>query len=78
MYATASPWLRPLAGTGELNFDFLFAQLDRLGYAGWIGCEYKPAATTTAGLGWLQCAVAGAQLGAERAASPVNGLPKAA
>jgi hydroxypyruvate isomerase len=41
-------------GTGEINYDFLFAHLDRIGYAGWIGCEYKPATTTAAGLGWLR------------------------
>lgn len=39
-------------GTGEINYPFLFAHLDRLGYDGWIGCEYKPAASTEAGLGW--------------------------
>ena len=32
-------------GTGEINYPFLFAHLDRIGYKGWIGCEYKPAAT---------------------------------
>ena len=41
-------------GTGELNWAFLFAHLDRIGYAGWVGCEYKPATTTEAGLGWRQ------------------------
>jgi hydroxypyruvate isomerase len=41
-------------GTGELNWPFLFAHIDRLGYAGHIGCEYKPATTTEAGLGWMQ------------------------
>ena len=40
-------------GTGEINYPFLFAHLDRIGYQGWIGCEYKPAAGTEAGLGWL-------------------------
>ncbi|WP_129141276.1 hydroxypyruvate isomerase [Modicisalibacter coralii] len=40
-------------GTGEINYPFLFAHLDRLGYDGWIGCEYKPATTTREGLGWL-------------------------
>ena len=40
-------------GTGEINYPFLFSHIDRLGYTGWIGCEYKPASTTTAGLGWL-------------------------
>jgi hydroxypyruvate isomerase len=41
-------------GTGEINWPFLFAHLDRIGYAGWIGCEYKPATSTEAGLGWRQ------------------------
>lgn len=41
-------------GTGEINYPFLFAHLDRIGYTGWIGCEYKPAATTEAGLGWRE------------------------
>jgi len=39
-------------GTGEINYRFLFDMLDREGYSGWIGCEYKPAAGTSAGLGW--------------------------
>jgi hydroxypyruvate isomerase len=39
-------------GTGEINYGFLFAFLDKIGYQGWIGCEYKPATTTEAGLGW--------------------------
>ena len=41
-------------GTGEINYPFLFAHLDRIGYSGWIGCEYKPAGITEAGLGWRQ------------------------
>jgi hydroxypyruvate isomerase len=41
-------------GTGEINYPFLFKHLERIGYSGWIGCEYKPATTTEAGLGWLQ------------------------
>lgn len=40
-------------GTGEIHYVFLFALLDRLGYDGYIGCEYKPRTTTAAGLGWL-------------------------
>ena len=40
-------------GTGEINFPFLFGHLDRLGYAGWIGCEYKPAVSTEIGLDWI-------------------------
>jgi len=41
-------------GSGEINYPFLFAHLDRIGYDGWIGCEYKPATTTEAGLDWRQ------------------------
>lgn len=40
-------------GSEELNDAFLFAELDRLGYAGFIGCEYRPKGETTAGLGWF-------------------------
>lgn len=40
-------------GTGEINYPFLFGFIDRIGYSGWIGCEYKPAATTDAGLSWI-------------------------
>jgi hydroxypyruvate isomerase len=45
--------------TGELNYPYLFAVLDELGYAGWVGCEYRPrhgnqANGTSAGLGWLE------------------------
>jgi hydroxypyruvate isomerase len=40
-------------GTGEINYPFLFGQLDKIGYRGWIGCEYKPLTTTLEGLGWF-------------------------
>ena len=40
--------------TGELNYPYLFRLLDELGYAGWVGCEYRPAAGTVAGLGWMR------------------------
>ncbi len=40
-------------GSGEINYPFLFGLLDRIGYRGWIGCEYRPATSTTAGLGWF-------------------------
>lgn len=38
---------------GELSYPHLFALLDEVGYAGWIGCEYRPAAGTVEGLGWF-------------------------
>jgi len=37
----------------ELNYPFLFAELDRLGYAGFVGCEYRPRGETIDGLGWF-------------------------
>ena len=43
---------------GELNYPFLFDTIDALGYAGWVGCEYKPAAGTSEGLGWRDRALA--------------------
>ncbi len=43
-------------GTGEINYAFLFQFIDKIGYTGWIGCEYKPATTTEAGLGWRSLA----------------------
>jgi hydroxypyruvate isomerase len=39
-------------GTGEIDYGTLLPFIDRLGYPGWIGCEYKPEADTVAGLGW--------------------------
>lgn len=39
-------------GTGEINYRFLFQHLERIGYQGWVGAEYRPATTTEAGLGW--------------------------
>ncbi len=45
-------------GTGEINYAWLFKHIDAIGYTGWIGCEYKPATTTWAGLGWRDALVA--------------------
>jgi hydroxypyruvate isomerase len=41
-------------GTGEINYAWLLRHIDRLGYDGWIGCEYKPAGDTRQGLRWLE------------------------
>ncbi len=41
-------------GTGEINYGFLFEHLVKIGYKGHVGCEYKPATTTEAGLAWLE------------------------
>jgi hydroxypyruvate isomerase len=40
-------------GTGEINFPYLFRYLDEIGYAGWIGCEYKPKTATEESLEWF-------------------------
>ena len=40
--------------SGEINYPFLFQFFDKIGYKGWIGCEYRPAGNTEAGLGWLK------------------------
>ena len=39
---------------GEINYPFVFAAVDRLGYQGWIGCEYRPRGRTEAGLAWAR------------------------
>ena len=39
---------------GEINYPAVFEALDRLGYASWVGCEYRPRAKTEDGLGWAR------------------------
>ncbi len=39
-------------GEGEMNFAYLFGLIDRLGYTGWVGCEYAPPGKTADSLGW--------------------------
>jgi hydroxypyruvate isomerase len=39
-------------GTGEIGWPFVFRRIDELGYTGWVGCEYRPAGDTVAGLAW--------------------------
>ncbi|MBC7908080.1 MAG: hydroxypyruvate isomerase [Rhodospirillaceae bacterium] len=50
----ANPPNRHEPGEGELNIDFLLEHLDQLGYAGWVGCEYRPSKGTAASLGWAK------------------------
>ena len=40
--------------SGELNDSYVLAELERLGYAGFVGCEYRPRAGTIEGLGWME------------------------
>ncbi len=41
-------------GTGEINYPFLFAEMDKLGYKGYVGLEYVPAPNTLGSLGWIK------------------------
>ena len=41
-------------GTGEIGWEYVFRQIDSLGYTGWVGCEYRPAGETNAGLAWRE------------------------
>lgn len=41
-------------GTGEINFPFIFGHLDRIGYRGWVGCEYTPSTSTHESLSWFR------------------------
>lgn len=50
----ANPPDRADPGTGEVDFAYLFAEIDRLGYDGWIGCEYRPPAATLDSLAWFE------------------------
>ena len=50
----ASVPLRHEPGSGELNDFAVLEELDRLGYEGFVGCEYRPAGGTVEGLGWLK------------------------
>lgn len=50
----ANPPDRREPGAGEIEYDFVFAKLDSLGYDGWVGCEYRPAGETEASLDWIR------------------------
>jgi 2-dehydrotetronate isomerase len=39
---------------GEVNYPEILAALDRLGYAGFIACEYRPRGRTEEGLAWAR------------------------
>ena len=41
-------------GTGEIGWHYVFRRMDELGYQGWVGCEYRPAGDTVAGLAWRE------------------------
>jgi len=41
-------------GTGEINYSFLLQHLDKIGYSGWVGAEYRPKSGTVEGLEWFR------------------------
>jgi hydroxypyruvate isomerase len=50
-------------GTGEINYPYIFKQLEELGYSGYIGLEYKPSnGNTEESLGWLPSASRGGEI----------------
>lgn len=58
-YQVASPPDRGEPDAGEMNYRWLFAEIDKSGFDGWVGCEYKPRKGTLAGLKWAKaCGVA--------------------
>lgn len=38
---------------GEINYSYVFKQLEAIGYKDWIGCEYKPKNGSLNGLTWI-------------------------
>lgn len=53
-YQIASPPDRGEPDDGELNYRFLFQEIDKTGFDGFVGCEYKPRGDTVAGLKWAK------------------------
>ncbi|WP_395685375.1 2-oxo-tetronate isomerase [Aestuariivirga sp.] len=51
---TASVPARQEPGSGELDDRRIFRHLDQIGYAGFVGCEYRPASGTVQGLSWIR------------------------
>ena len=57
-YQIASPPDRGEPDDGEMNYAFLFREIDASGFSGYVGCEYKPRKGTLEGLGWAaKCGV---------------------
>lgn len=48
----ADPPSRHEPGTGEVGWPYVFRRMDELGYAGWVGCEYRPTGSTAESLKW--------------------------
>jgi 2-dehydrotetronate isomerase len=53
-YQIANPPDRAEPDMGEMNYSYLFQEIDKTGFTGWVGCEYKPRGDTVAGLAWTK------------------------
>ncbi len=53
-YQVASPPDRGEPDRGEMNYRWLFEQIDASGFDGWVGCEYRPRRGTVEGLAWTK------------------------
>ena len=53
-YQIANPPDRGEPDDGEMNYRYLFAEIDKTGFDSWIGCEYKPRGNTLDGLVWAE------------------------
>jgi len=40
-------------GTGDMDYDAIFTEIDRLGWRGWLGAEYKQLGSTSNSFEWL-------------------------
>jgi len=59
-------------GTGVIDYPALFDVIDRVGYAGWIGCEYNPLRSTEQSFSWCP-ALAGLNQPAGQPSPPQGG-----
>lgn len=50
----ASPPNRTEPGTGEIDYGYVFDEIDRLGWKGWVGAEYRPSRSTAESFGWMK------------------------
>jgi hydroxypyruvate isomerase len=69
-YQIASPPDRGEPDEGEMNYAYLFKAIDRTGFDGWIGCEYRPRRGTLEGLKWVEAC--GVTLGRQEVFDPLG------
>lgn len=50
----ATPPMRHEPGAGDVDLVWLIDELDRMGYGGWVGCEYRPSKGTAESLEWAR------------------------